>query len=191
MATAASPVSMLTRTVYTNAAGRRVEPGKRGAYPNGTIRTVIQYGFDTAWATRYNQRPSASITCDTHEMRYGWREAGGGYMHAWVAKVAPDLKPIIRWHLSDNSGVPMHYIANALYWWDIATGKLANTTHGPEPVGAFKSTVVYGALSTDAVADPWTWSDRENVQAWLTFRLPALHDAMLADFAAVGITVPV
>jgi hypothetical protein len=40
--------------------------------------------------------------------------AAGGCLHDDIAKVFPELAPLIKWHLMSTDG-PMHYIANTLY----------------------------------------------------------------------------
>lgn len=38
----------------------------------------------------------------------------GGCLHKDIARVFPELAPLIKWHLFDSTG-PMHYVANTLY----------------------------------------------------------------------------
>lgn len=38
----------------------------------------------------------------------------GGCLHDDIARVFPELAPLIRWHLTSTDG-PMHYVANAVY----------------------------------------------------------------------------
>jgi len=52
-----------------------------------------------------NGHQSFSITADV---------AAGGCMHEEIAKVFPELAPLIKWHLTSCDG-PMHYIANTVY----------------------------------------------------------------------------
>lgn len=45
--------------------------------------------------------------------QYG-RDIAGGCLHDDIARVFPELAPLIKWHLTSTDG-PMHYIANAAY----------------------------------------------------------------------------
>ncbi len=65
-----------------------------------------------------NPAPYFSVTCSIDEQtRNGrWREAGGGADHDAILQVFPRLAPVIALHLSDDEGVPMHAIDNALYF---------------------------------------------------------------------------
>jgi hypothetical protein len=123
-----------------------------------------------------------------------------GCIHDQILKAWPDLAPLVRWHLSDDTGTPMHYLANGMYWWEISVGLNTNTPHGPDPVEAFKSTVVWGALGQDAGLEPWRHgppnceADREelaitrrDVGRFLLERLPALRAAFFADLAAFNL----
>lgn len=63
-----------------------------------------------------NGRNSFAITGDVWEMNERGRrvDIAGGCLHEDIAKAFPELAPLIRWHLFDQSG-PMHYIANTVY----------------------------------------------------------------------------
>lgn len=64
-----------------------------------------------------NSAPYFSLTADLDEQsKTGrWREIAGGCMHDEIAKHAPKYAPLIRLHLSDIYGVPMHAAGNANY----------------------------------------------------------------------------
>lgn len=65
-----------------------------------------------------NERPYFSVTCSIYEQARNnrWMDAGGGAAHEEILKAFPKLAPVIDLHLSDDFGVPMHAVANALYW---------------------------------------------------------------------------
>lgn len=58
------------------------------------------------------------------------RDSFGGCMHDTVARVAPDLRPLIALHLSDVHGAPVHWEANGWYWLAGACGGLGERYHG-------------------------------------------------------------
>jgi hypothetical protein len=45
-----------------------------------------------------------------------WVFESGGAIHDQIAKVMPELKPLLLVHLADENGVPMHCYENAGYW---------------------------------------------------------------------------
>ena len=81
---------------------------------NGNERTEINFGL------RYikgNSAPYFSITCVISELRGSrWVHDGGGCAHQHILSLRPDLADIVALHLSDVNGVPMHCIANGLYY---------------------------------------------------------------------------
>lgn len=154
-----------------------------------TLRMIVQYGIDYDYARRYKQAPYFSITCAIDEQRGGrWRRYAGGAAHTEIARHFPELARLIKWHLVSTEE-PMHYLANAQYWWEIWSGKKKNTDHGPNPLNAFESTIVWGGVpgETDA-AQLGTYMNRPwpEVKAWLEGRLPLLMAEFRADMKAIG-----
>lgn len=82
-------------------------PTGRGTYLKVEIR------FDDECGNGHN---SFAITAEEKDPKV--RRDGGivacGCMHEEIARVFPELAPLIRWHLCSTDG-PMHYIANTLY----------------------------------------------------------------------------
>ena len=58
-----------------------------------------------------NGRETFSITGD---VKRSGRWVAGGCLHEDISRVFPELKPLIKWHLTSSDG-PMHYIANTCY----------------------------------------------------------------------------
>lgn len=154
-----------------------------------TYRMQVRYGFDEEFAGRSNQAPYFSLTCriDRRTGNGRWINEGGGSAHDEIVKLFPALKPLVKWHLTDNTGTPMHYIANGEYW---AYGykQFKQESYAPDPVEAFKSTVVFGVIEGEVLPD---LSDPKAVREWLTARHPALLPAMTRDMEAAGVVVPV
>lgn len=71
------------------------------------VDLVVEYGMHYIQG---NSMPYFAITTQ------------GGCMHNEVKKIFPELAELIRYHLVDQNGQPMHYIANAMYWYELATG---------------------------------------------------------------------
>ena len=66
------------------------------------------------------QAPSVSVTCEVVDRHH--RFVSGGADHALIVEHFPSLKPLIDCHLWGVGEGPMHYIANAVYWWELALG---------------------------------------------------------------------
>lgn len=115
-----------------------------------------------------------------------------GCIHDEIARHFPELRGLIKWHLCSVTDGPMHYLANAQYWWELATGESRwakdRKPYDPDPMQAFRSTVVYGALADDAAMalDPKSGS-WPTVAAWLTARLPALMAQFRVEMDAAGV----
>jgi len=117
------------------------------------------------------QRPYLSVTGElwratkTGERDGRFREwEAGGCLHDRIAKKVPALAALIRWHLSDADGVPMHYIENALYhvhrylglYRIFATDAAYPETRAGDKdspddcLAAFHASIVWGAAPSDA-----------------------------------------
>lgn len=134
-----------------------------------------KYGFHYL---KGNRRPYFSITADIAEpaaphnrgetkaegpgLPQGktFRNVGGGCCHELISQYFPELAPLVRWHLVDDDGVPMHYLANGDYWMRkhlevyrvFASSEMEGRRYGePDPLDIFKSTIVYGAVPTDDI----------------------------------------
>lgn len=71
-----------------------------------------------------NQSPYFSVTCaigTARELRSGdWQT--GGCLHDEALQVWPEIAPVVRLHLSDEDGVPMHAVENGFFWAAKAAG---------------------------------------------------------------------
>lgn len=133
-----------------------------------------------------NSAPYFSITATQERAgRRGgrWCDDACGCMHDAIAQHFPHLVPLIRWHLADQTGVPMHYAANAAYWFG-KIGSPKERGYDPDPLGAFQSTVIFGAVEGDTMP-----ASLDEVPAWCAARLPALREAFARDMAAAGVAM--
>ena len=137
-----------------------------------------------------SQAPYMSVTAEEHTRTTRLTDRtwlSGGMLHTEVLEVFPELAALVQWHLATD-GIPMHYLANAKYWHDIANclvrvTKFEDWKLAPE---RFASTALLGILPSDRSADellilPWS-----NVQYILADRMPALREA----YRAVVSTIP-
>lgn len=114
-----------------------------------------------------------------------------GQLHTEVLEHFPELADLVKLHLVSVDGTPMHYIANAKYWWEVARGeKTVEFQTAEKAAGHYRSTVVAGVLESDAELPvpegPFTWGDAE---AALEERRPALRahvHEVLARFLPTG-----
>ena len=142
-------------------------------------RIRAEYG----WHQTGQQEPYWSVTAEQERHERGkWREDSGGTMHDAIRGHFPFLAPTLKWHLSFQKSGPLHYEANARYWLEKHYGvsKWAAQPYDPDPLGAFKSTVVFGALPEDQGVP-----SLEQLTAWCAARLPRLLEAMHQDTGAV------
>jgi hypothetical protein len=178
---------------------------RRSAGNNEVMR--VWYGFHYIGG---NKRPHFSVTADIFD-KHG-RDVGGGCCHDLVAKYFPEVNSLIRWHLVDDDGTPMHYIANGTHWMEKYLGvyrifkHLACEPSEPKDLEHFKSTIVFGALASDkhklkrilaseatvehyeGNPEPDVIETREKkilrlVKNWLIDRRLMLHEAMKVDIA--------
>lgn len=120
-----------------------------------------------------------------------------GCQHEEVAKHFPELAPFIRWHLSSTDG-PMHYAANALYWAG-HKGYRDGKHDSPPNLEHLKSTIVYGALPTDAEFDledhiysdarGFTWNEAKanELKEWLATRIEKMMVEFKKDVETLGL----
>lgn len=129
-----------------------------------------------------NSAPHFSITSETRK-KGRKRIESCGCQHDTTEQVFPELAPLIRWHLTDQNGVPMHYIANGLYWFDCAAGKYDRRSYDPDPLETFRSHVVLGRLDGDekVSVEKLFKCSRDFVKTWMQKRADALRTAFLAD----------
>lgn len=82
-----------------------------GYGPNAEMRVTVRYDDQCK-----NGHNTFSITADvtTPASRRRNDIEAGGCMHEEIARVFPELAPLIQWHLTSSDG-PMHYIANTVY----------------------------------------------------------------------------
>lgn len=70
-----------------------------------------------------NSRPYFSLTGDILEVRHGkYVDVGGGCCHDSIVAAYPELAELVQFHLVDDDGQPMHYVANATYWAELEMG---------------------------------------------------------------------
>jgi len=180
---------------------------------SGSKKLVVTYGFNLEFAKRNNQEPHFSITGVIHERR----PSGGFYkepltcgcIHDEIVKAWPESEALIRWHLCAPKSGPMHYVANARYWYELHHGisVWASDDERTSPFDAFVSTVVWGAVDGDhedqlpklpAYAANARSVEKSamrkrvgaDMEVWCLARLPALIARFHADMTAAGVAWP-
>ena len=146
--------------------------------------TLFEYGF------RYlkgNAKPYFFINFETYD-RWGRVDSCGTPSEAQVRESAPQLANLLRWHLCDIDGRPMHYEANARYWLGQARGHGYPGPKADEAVRRFKSAVVWGASQDrdDGILLPLS----ADLDQWLAARFADLQADFQADLAAHGLWGP-
>ena len=152
-------------------------------------RLVTKYGF-----TCFDgQDPYFSITAS---LKGTDGCHAGGCLHDEIRKHDPGLEPLIKWHLVSLVKGPMHYIANALFWWERSLMtepeyKGDITAIGEKALEYFKSTVVYDSTTIDTIS----FHERNTIsidvlRKWLEDRFNEMMESFYKDllkFQVIGI----
>jgi len=158
-----------------------------------TKETPIDYYGDKGILTaRYgmkylkgNTLPYFSLTGEVCSLTN--RDLGGGALHTTIGKALhttigkalPELKPLVKWHLTDQDGTPLHYTANAMYWFDCFHGRYPKREADTNYKEMFHQTVVFRAVEEDShyTVEKLFQEEPFVLEAWLKGRLPALQKA--------------
>ena len=107
-------ISGLAFNVVQNADTGRILKQRIGLHS----RPITSYGKDAVLSVELrfdddcqNGRETFSIT---GAVKQAGRPVAGGCLHEDISQVFPELKPLIKWHLTSTDG-PLHYIANTCY----------------------------------------------------------------------------
>lgn len=84
-----------------------------------------------------------------------------GQITELVSQAFPELVSLCPWHLCTD-GIPLHYIANAKFWWDgyHCTRQRSNGETTNQIIAHFDSTIARGSLLSDVylgflISRPW------------------------------------
>jgi hypothetical protein len=164
----------------------KTTPWKEYTEHGQRYRIQATYGIDYDFGRRHHQSPSFSATATVEVFYRGhWKEYSGGMQHGEIARHFPDLEPYLKWHLV-SLGEPMHYIANAQYWWEKMNGtsRWPDEPGGPDPKNAFLHTIIFGGIPGETLLDTNFWIKMES---WLRQRLPKLMGYFAADMKTLGV----
>jgi hypothetical protein len=147
-----------------------------------------------------NQAPYFSITSELYEKHRFTpvkHLVSCGCQHHLVEKHLPHLKELIKWHLVSVHTGPMHYLANAMFWWErskieekdfVPLYKGDTCAIGAKALEYFKTTIVYGCRKADYDFNIET-ALREEVDVWLLKRLPSVMTRFRLAMKKFGIVV--
>ena len=155
-----------------------------------------------------NKLPHFSVTGDGWDSRTRRHETCG-CLHEALGKCHKRglldeketiIAEVVKWHLCDLDGTPMHYVANTQYWWEQHLQHLGvlppkkwylapRTDHEQaelaKSLDRFKSTSVFGTVEGDVLPEWDGVADHqhqeEKVKKWCEERLPALKAAFRYD----------
>ena len=163
-------------------------PGDLGALPGRKAQFLKpNYGMHYIHG---NRRPYFSLTATIYQRhRSGLMEdVGGGCCHDDIAKSHPELAELVPFHLWDQDGTPMHFVANGTHWLECYLG--LSRWGKPEEV---KSETTLGHLrdtiGCDVLGDHDELSkqmglffSRWHGMTWVTSPSPALAKAQFANW---------
>ncbi len=141
-------------------------------------RITVKYGMHKIG----EQIPHFSITADVYRQARNnrWVEHSFGSQHKLIAKHFPELAPLIRLHLCDQNGTPMHYFANAKYFYEGSEGK----TNIIDALGSFCDIVVWD-LGNDVLLEMIRKFD--SIDDFLDWRLPFIQQEFYGTMQAFGV----
>lgn len=89
------------------------------------IGDKMRFDVEAKLYSFFDQAPYFSITGELRNMRRAPQNQVEccGCMHDEVMQHFPELEPILLVHLSNEHGVPMHAVQNALYWLGLLSTK--------------------------------------------------------------------
>ena len=157
------------------------EPGSRWK------TAVVSYGFDPRGVRANPEHVSFTFMIGT-----GPSAAKGGVAgdRVLLQKHLPRrLWKMARWHFTKPDGTPIHYVANAVYYAEIATGRKPRAPGDHDPVVAFKDVSIWGAVPEIDHGEPWKLPN-DKLERWLDLRLPFLKAQFAADLDEAGIAPP-
>lgn len=173
--------------------GMITTPWKFFSENGARYRISATYGIDYAFGRRHSQHPHFSVTgrIDKESHLGTWHDDGGGSFHEEVAEHFPELRKCIKWHLVSLSE-PLHYLANAKYWLEKATGNSDWPDQPGEqnPLDALKKSIIFGVVDGDAEAiarfnDPHV--DFREFEKWLRSRKEPLMLEFGKDMSELGV----
>jgi len=153
---------------------------------NHKYKLVVNYGLHSIG----EQEPYFSITSDLllNTRNNFWKYIGGGCMHDEIRKHFPELEPLIKWHLCFEHSGPMHYIANALFWWKRSKRLVPDdryTAYGPKALDYFKNTIVFGVVDSDSQYEVMVLDtpleDIDKIRSFLNHRFHRMMNAFYED----------
>jgi hypothetical protein len=152
------------------------------------LRKIIYDGSPATWVRASfglhklgDQAPYCSLTGEEYSSSVPTDRnmLSCGQIRCALLVAFPELKAFARWHLCTD-GTPMHYIANAKYWHEMANGKVKRRAYDPEPRATFEEHCLIGAIvdlsASDLLAMPW-----ERCEDELESRVPALRAAFKSE----------
>jgi hypothetical protein len=148
-------------------------------------RMTVDYGFHSF----PNQEPYFSITADIDRWNgFRWVEDSGGCLHEEISKQFPELEYLIKWYLCSLVSGPMHYVANAVFWWE----QFCLDSTDEKSLNNFKHTIVYGTTPFDnldlAGKDKVAFeNDIPTLRIWLDIRKDAMLESMFKDMREAGL----
>lgn len=197
--------TILKRRYFTKEIGPKTveyQPGK--FYQQPARRYVVQARIDHLEG---NSQPYFAITGDIYEKGPGggWVDVGGGAIGEEAEKIIPALKGMDKWHLFGTEDGPMHYEGNAVYRWEIATGRRPfkygdrdryTKEERDKEARHLYDTILFGTALDHDTFNPLTeWpiastpeqrgKQKQEFIEWLHRRLPVVMEAFRADMKKI------
>jgi hypothetical protein len=123
-----------------------------GLHKGGTVRVHAGLSYYAS-----NADTTVSVTVDI--LNHNGTDIGGGADHETAVLVWPEIAPVVAFHLWGPRTGPMHYVANAVYWWELALGYSRWALGGgQDPAAIFASHCHWGSVPGDNADNPLEWT---------------------------------
>ena len=174
-------IPITTKSQLTKHQVRWYGPKPISGYGRGAeITAIVRYDDQCG-----NGHNTFSITAEvvTPASRARRDIEAGGCMHDEIARIFPELAPLLPWHLCSSDG-PLHYVENTMYW----LGRRGYTNGGPgDPpkLASARKTACWPDMPEGYLITGTVISNAE-IERALAARLPELLAAFRDAIESIG-----
>jgi len=147
---------------------------------NVSHKLIVEYGFALEFPC-VGARDIFRVKCTLkHKVGSKWEELSFGLLKGSVMTHAAHLKDIFRWHCRYRDGLPIHYVENALIYYD--------TFQQTQDGGVLKTLMLhigYLDLPDDHEFDILAKHEKATLIKWLQERAPKLKALMDFDLGLI------
>ena len=148
---------------------------------NVSHKLIVEYGFVPEFPNHEQSKDIFKVRCTLkHKVGSKWEELSFGLLKGSVMTHASHLKHIFRWHCRYRTGLPIHYVENALIYYD--------TFQQTKDGGVLKTLINhigYLDLPNDHEFEILAKQEKAILIKWLQERAPKLKALMEFDLGLI------